>query len=181
MPQPEPANRIQEEFEVRLVELERDHARDLAALRGEFESRFGNWAEEADTFRLRQSRRLAEEATDLAVAIAEKIIRERAAIDRGVLIRTLETALYKVQSERPVVVLVHPEDAVWLESDGDLRERLKIEAVVPDRRVDVGGCRIRTDDAEWDATLKQQLAGLANLVEGSLIPEEETEAPGDPA
>ena len=175
----DPAQAIRDEYEARLAEQAAAHAAELALVELRNEARIDRWADEWDSLRRRDAVRLADEATVLAVAIAEKIIRDRVDMDRGVLVRNLETALFKIQSDRPVTVLVNPHDQGWLAEDTALRERLRIGAVVPDRRVEVGGCRLRTDDGEWDATLKQQLESLADLVEGALRAEEATEAPGE--
>lgn len=152
----------------RLRTLQTEHARALDEAREDFRSSLRAWQDAQEERREHDARRLAEAAAGLAVAMAEKIVRARVKTDRGVLLRTLETALFKIQSTKRVTVFVHPDDAVWLETDEDTRRKLRLEAVVPDRRVAPGGCRIRCGHEEWDATLASQLAGLGRLVEDTL-------------
>jgi len=175
-PQEDLRRELQDQFNTRAAEMEAEYGRRLAEVRKEFTQSVTAWRDNWTDLQERRVRRLAEDAGDLAVMIAEKIIRERANQDRDMLIRSLETALFKIQAESEITVLVHPDDAFWLEMDEELCERLRIGAVVPDRRVDPGGCRIKAGAEEWDATVKTQLAALADLVKGALV---DTDLPED--
>jgi flagellar biosynthesis/type III secretory pathway protein FliH len=182
VPGPSPEEERMDALNARLRALEEDHARRLEEVRQDFRSSLRAWQEAQDERREHDARRLAEAATGLAVAMAEKIVRARVAADRGVLLRTLETALFKIQATGTVTVFVHPDDAVWLATDADTRRKLRLESVVPDRRIAPGGCRIACGHEEWDATLASQLADLGRLVEDALRDaESDAEDSGDEA
>jgi flagellar biosynthesis/type III secretory pathway protein FliH len=178
---PDPAEEIrrelQDEFNTRAAEMQAEYTRRLTEARAEFTDSLTSWRNHWTDQQERRMRNLAENARDMAVLMAEKIIRKRTDHDRDMLLRTLETALFKIQAESDVTVLVHPDDAFWLEMDEEVRGRLRIGAVVSDRRVDRGGCRIKAGASEWDATVNSQLATLAELLKDAL---EEPDVPEDP-
>ena len=89
-------------------------------------------------------------------------------MDPDFLTRTLETALFKVRDASPLTVILHPADVDLLQDNPDLMSRLRIGTVVPDRRVEKGGCRIRAGVREWDATLSRQMNVLTEIVEETL-------------
>ena len=83
------------------------------------------------------------------------------------------TALRGLQDRGRVVVEVSPEDielvkgaiAGIAEAEGLARVD-----VVPERRVDRGGCLVHTDEAEIDATATAQLARAAEIVRDAIGP-----------
>jgi len=111
---------------------------------------------------------LARRTVEVALQMATKVVRREVAQDPGVLVRALETVLYKVDAGCPLSVTVHPEDARWLTTEAALRERLRIAEVKEDRRLDRGGCLIQADGHEWDATVSRQMAVLAETLEEAL-------------
>ena len=111
---------------------------------------------------------LAREAVQLAMHMAEKIVRTSVARDDAVLVRAIETVLHKVEAGVAIVVTVNPADAARLAGDHALRARLRIAAIKEDRRVKPGGCLIAADRQEWDATIDKQLETLVEAVSEAL-------------
>ena len=120
---------------------------------------------------------LARETAAMAVVMATKLVRREVAQDPEVLVRTLETVLYKSAAGCPLAVTVHPDDAAWLAAAPAVRERLRIREVKEDRRLERGGCLVNTDELEWDATVERQLAVLGEAMDEALaMPPEPGEA-----
>ncbi len=111
---------------------------------------------------------VARSAADLALIVAERIVRREVAADPAIVARALEDLLLRLPASAPLTVTVHPDDAVWLDDQPELRARLRIEAVQPDRRMTRGGALAIADRREWDATVNGQLAALAEAVEAAL-------------
>ncbi len=169
---------LQEEFNSREKELRESHRSELARVREEFEGRLMNWSREFSSGLARDRHDMAVDAAGLAVALARKIIRDTAAVDQDLVIRTLETALFKAQDSHPLTVSLHPDDAEYLVQNPELMSRLRIDQVVPDRRMEKGGCRLRAGSKEWDATVTRQVDTLAAIVEEALAANEITLVPG---
>ncbi len=153
------------EFESRKEELCRGHQAELAEVRRESTERICNWSREFSAGLVLERQEVAAEAAGLALALAGKIIRDTVEVDPDFLTRTLETALFKVRDASPLTIILHPDDVNQLKGNTDLMTRLRIGTVVPDRRVEKGGCRIRAGVREWDATLSCQMNALAEIVE----------------
>jgi flagellar biosynthesis/type III secretory pathway protein FliH len=83
-----------------------------------------------------------------------------------------------------LTVILHPEDEQFLKGHPEMMERLRIGQVIPDRRVEKGGCRIRAGVREWDATLEGQLKAMAEVLAETLAEAEagppNPEGSGDP-
>jgi hypothetical protein len=156
------------EYQARENEIRENHRLEMVRVREELETRLENWtrAFSSDSAHDRQER--AVEAAGLAVAMARKIIRETAHVDQEMVVRTLETTLYKAQDAHPLTAVLHPDDAEFLVEKPDLMARLRIEKVVPDRRMEKGGCRVRAGSREWDATISRQVDTLAAIIEETL-------------
>ncbi len=111
---------------------------------------------------------LARRTAEVAGLMARKIVRREVQADPTVLVRALETVLYKVDAGCELSVTVHPEDARWLADDPALRERLRVAEVKEDRRLERGGCLVQADGNEWDATIDRQLTVLGETLEEAL-------------
>ncbi len=121
---------------------------------------------------------LAGRTAEVAVILAEKLVRREVEADPEVLVRALETVLYKADAGADLSITVHPDDAAWLAASTDIRERLRITEVKEDRRLDRGGCLVKANDVEWDATVKRQLAVLGETLEEALaVPAGDTAQP----
>lgn len=156
---------ISRDYEEREKEIVKENARQLEEARQNFDLALDQWTARLAAAQAEHLRETAAAAARLALQLAEKIIRDRVVEDPSVLTRGLETALFKLEGARGVTVCVNPEETDWLKEKGALLERLGIEQVLADRRVERGGCLVRTELKEWDATIKGQLAYLSELVE----------------
>jgi flagellar biosynthesis/type III secretory pathway protein FliH len=125
---------------------------------------------------------LANQTVTMATLMATKLVRREVAADPEVLVRTLETVLYKAEAGSSLSITAHPEDATWLEAAPELCERLRIREIKADRRLERGGCFVRADDLEWDATVERQLAVLGEALDEALAvpPEQDIEADAVP-
>jgi flagellar assembly protein FliH len=125
---------------------------------------------------------LARETTTLAIAIAEKVIRREVKTDPEIVVRALQTLLYKLEAGAPLTITVHPDDAAYLTDQSELRSRLHIERIKEDRRLDRGGCQVSVARQEWDATVQSQLEALLEIIEENLageLPLAETDGEDD--
>lgn len=128
---------------------------------------------------------LARRTVDIAVLMAEKLVRREVVADTGVLVRALETVLFKTEAGSSMQVTAHPDDATWLRDNPELCSRLRITEVKDDRRLARGGALVSTDSGEWDATIERQLAVLAETFEEAFLLPAEADpvlnaAPDDP-
>ncbi len=127
------------------------------------ERRLAALAEQLEARRRESLALLMRQTTELAVAMAEQIVRHAVAADRDALVRVLETVLYKAEAGARLGVTASPPDAAFLQARPDLCQRLGLAEIKADRRVEPGGCLVRADGREWDATVRGQLEVLAEL------------------
>lgn len=144
-------------LEAQTAAAQENHRLALESLAGEMERVLGA-----------QLKEIAEGSARLAIRLAEKVVRAAVAVDREILARALETAHYKLLDGNFLSVSLHPEDAEWLKAHSGLCERLKIGAINPDRRLERGGCLVKSGLQEVDATIARQLETLAEIVEEAL-------------
>ena len=142
---------------------------DLNEVRRGFDTALASWSEKLQQAMEIHIKDTADGSARLAVQLAEKIIRKKVGMDHDVLTRAIETALFKIDGTKSITVSVNPEQAEWLESQDGVIEKLGIQQVVSDRRIESGGCLLKTDKQEWDATVKGQLKYLSELVEEMII------------
>lgn len=152
-------------YEQREEALKADLATQLAAAQAEHQTNLDGLTTALQQTVDTHLKNVAAGSAQLAVQLAEKIVRATVRIDREVLVRNLETTLFKIQGNGPVDVEVSPEDAEWLQQQPELCETLKLQTVNRDRRVETGGCIVHADNRTWDATLASQLETLAEVVE----------------
>lgn len=156
------------EYDEREVALKTRQAEELAAAQADFDARLQGWLEQFATGlaahcdeRLHE---MAQASARLAIQLAGKIVRAQVPLDPAILERSLQTALYKAPSGQALTVRLNPEDAEWLRAQDELRKRLGIDAVEPDRRIERGGCVVQAGQGEWDATLGGQLESLGEII-----------------
>ena len=141
----------------------RDQEKLLAALTGLF-----------DDFDQQKRRMLSQAHKDLvrlALAIAGRVVKRVVAAEPEVAASNVREAVALVNSSSDVVVQVYPAELEsvqrfcqqWAEQTG----RLDHVRVVADESIDRGGCVIRTDSGQVDATVQGQLDRIAEqLVPG---------------
>ncbi len=170
---------ITREYEVRETELRKKMQEDLDLAKGDFEETLASWTEELTQTLSAHLKETTDATARLTVKIAEKIIRKQTDIDTGVLLRALETTLFKLDGTKQVVISVNPKEAEWLESQPQVLKKLGITQVVADRRVAKGGCLVRTEKQEWDATIKGQLDFLTEMVEEMITTSDQPDLTGE--
>jgi flagellar assembly protein FliH len=101
------------------------------------------------------------EIVDMAVHVAEKVIRAHVEVERETIVRTTREAISRAAEKDQLVIRIHPEDVVILEEYvGDLHEEfrsLKQVQIEEDRRVTRGGCVVESRSGYIDATLESQI------------------------
>jgi len=156
---------ISRDFKKRELELREQLATDLDLAQQNFQDTMESFSQNLQQAMATHMKEVADMSARLAIQLAEKIVRSRVEADPEILIKALETTLFKFDSSKSVIVNVNPEQVELLENQPQLLERLGINQVVADRRVDPGGCLVRTEKLEWDATIKGQLEYLNEVVE----------------
>jgi flagellar biosynthesis/type III secretory pathway protein FliH len=106
-------------------------------------------------------------AVDLALQLARKIVATTLEIDRESVLKVVTGALRRTTVREHLVLEVHPDDFELVrDSAEDLAGRVggihRID-VVAERRVDRGGCVVRTVEGEIDAGITQQLERAAEV------------------
>jgi flagellar assembly protein FliH len=101
------------------------------------------------------------ELVELAIAIAQRVIKRQAAIDPQVLIANLRDALALCGRQRQLRIAIHPSQKQML---AEALPRLEMEwpaagsaQIVEDAAISMGGCRIFTDHGQINADLNAQL------------------------
>jgi len=165
---------VMEEFKAREVALTQEFETRLAEAKVEHQEMFDVWTANIAGMLADEMKAAAAASSRLAIQIAEKIVRQVVAVDKGALTRVIETTLFSVASNAPLVVRANASDAAWLESQTGLAERLNIGRIVADRRIEPGGCLIQCEGREWDATLKGQLKTIGEAIATALATAEVT-------
>jgi flagellar assembly protein FliH len=100
------------------------------------------------------------EIVRLAVGIAERVLHQQIALDRGVVVEMAKVAIARLVEKESVTVRVNPGD---LEQIREHREELlsngeiKNLRVIEDQRVDRGGVVVETDGGTIDARISTQV------------------------
>ncbi len=107
-------------------------------------------------------------AVDLAFQIAEKVIGATVASDREAVLGVVSGALLRTTDRDHLVLEVNPGDFELVrDSASELAARLggisRME-VVSERRVEAGGCVVRTEAGEIDARVSSQLERVRQLL-----------------
>jgi len=107
------------------------------------------------------------ELVDLAILIAKQLVRRELKIDSGQVVAVVKEAVAALPSSSHLVKLhLHPEDAslvrAALQLDEAGSERWKI---IEDPVLTRGGCRVKTENSQIDATIENRLSHLiANIL-----------------
>jgi len=105
-----------------------------------------------------------QQAIDLALLIAQKIVRRTVSIDRDVICRVLRDALKKLDDHKRICIQIHPADFEIIEGSGvtSFGEEApkRVFHLEPVESVSRGGCMIETDLGIIDATIQSQFQAL---------------------
>ncbi len=107
-------------------------------------------------------------AVELAFQIAEKVIGATVAADPEAVLGVVSGALLRTTDRDHLVVEVNPGDFELVrDAASELAARLgginRME-VISERRVDPGGCVVRTDEGEIDARIAAQMARVRQIL-----------------
>ena len=107
-------------------------------------------------------------AVELALAIAEKIVGGTVSARPETVLDVVGGALLRTAARHRLVIEVNPEDLELVSESADgLAARLggvqRLD-VVAERRIERGGCIVRTEEGEIDARIGSQLERLAELM-----------------
>jgi flagellar assembly protein FliH len=122
---------------------------------------------------LRQTiiRSAEEELLDLAVAIAERVVRTELAARREAVLPIVRTALEVARGRKVLAVRVNPKDyEVLAEHKGEVLASLEGARVVPDAEIAAGGCIVEVDSGLVDARIESQLSEAARLLGREELP-----------
>lgn len=107
-------------------------------------------------------------AVDLAFQIAQKVIGAAVAADRSVVLEVVSGALLRTTDRDHLVLEVNPRDFELVrDAASQLAARLggiRRMEVVSERRVDPGGCVVRTVEGEIDARIAAQLERVGQIL-----------------
>lgn len=105
---------------------------------------------------------------DLAVLIAEKILRQQVVLAPDTVKKVVTELLGEVHAGETFLIHVHPAEARLLqEAQGELKALIPPGAalhIVPDKSITLGGSRLETETGYYDATLEGQLLELKKLL-----------------
>jgi flagellar assembly protein FliH len=107
-------------------------------------------------------------AVELALAIAEKIVGATVSARPETVLEVVGGALLRTATRHRLVIEVNPEDLELVSASAEgLAARLggvqRLD-VVAERRIERGGCIVRTEEGEIDARIGSQLERLAELM-----------------
>ena len=105
-----------------------------------------------------------------AVRLAEKVTRRAVAVDSSAAVANLREVLRLVGTRTDMTVRIHPADAETLRLFAKgLAEDVANQAhvrFVEDASISPGGCRVRTETTEIDATVETQIGQIVGLILG---------------
>ncbi len=148
------------------------------------------WREQAHAFLEQLASRLEEKvddemaavsrnAVELSIAMSEQIMRRAVELDRGSVLKAVETIIFRAKRGTKFTIIANPADADFLKQRPDDLTTLNIVAVESDRRIERGGCVITSDGQEWDYTVGGRFEKMAEIVRESIL--DKVETPEEPA
>ena len=100
------------------------------------------------------------EIVRLAVGIAERVLHQQIALDRGVVVEMARVAIARLVEKESVTVRVNPGDLEQMREHRDellSNGEIKNLRVIEDQRVDRGGVLVETDGGTIDARISTQV------------------------
>lgn len=156
---------INAEYAIREKELVAKLDADLAQAGKNFDDAMAQWSGKLHQAMAMHMKETADASARLAVQLAEKIVRKNIELDNEILVRGIQTALFKIENTKSLTININPDQAAWLENLPEVMEKLGVQQINADRRIEAGGCLIKTEKQEWDVTVSGQLNYLSELVE----------------
>jgi flagellar assembly protein FliH len=123
-------------------------------------------------------------AVDLAFRIAEKVIGAAVAADPKVVLEVVSGALLRTTDRDHLVLEVNPRDFELVrDAASELAARLggiRRMEVVSERRVELGGCVVRTVEGEIDARISAQLERVSQILAETRSDDPGADGPAEP-
>ena len=103
------------------------------------------------------------EIVDLALVVAERIVRQELHANREAISAVVQEALKKVEHQQSIVIKMNPADIQFLDQsqspfadngDQSVSNRIRVEA---DESISRGGCFIETESGDVDARIETQI------------------------
>ena len=107
------------------------------------------------------------ELVRLAIGIAERVLHQQIALDRGVVVEMAKVAIARLVDKESITVRVNPGDIERMKEHRDElldSGEIKNFRVVEDQRVDRGGVLVETDGGTIDARISTQLNEAKRLL-----------------
>jgi flagellar biosynthesis/type III secretory pathway protein FliH len=101
-------------------------------------------------------------AVEIAYAAVLRIIGQTMC-SRDAVVAMVRKVMEQLPERRALSIHLSPSDHALLEADAQLAPLGGVK-LVPDERVDIGGCIVETDAGSLDGRLETQLAGLRDLL-----------------
>jgi len=167
---------------VRAEALAAGHAEGLAAADREMSEMMATMRNLVDMARIERHKLMESaepELVRLAVGIAERVLHQQIALDRGVVVEMAKVAIGRLVEKESVTVRVNPADLERMREHRDellSNGEIKNFRVVEDQRVDRGGVVVETDGGTIDARISTQVNEAKRVLH---IEDEVTVAPAD--
>ncbi|MBU0742411.1 flagellar assembly protein FliH [bacterium] len=156
------------------AEISRELARENERWRGQADAFLAKLAESLEGKIDEELTAVARNAVELSLAMAEQVTRRTIELDRGAVLRAIETIIFRAKRGTKFTVIAHPEDTHFLNHRPDELTSLNIVAVESDQRIERGGCVITSDGQEWDFTVDGRFEKLSEIVRESILDTIET-------
>jgi flagellar assembly protein FliH len=144
---------------------------EAAAQRGEaILRRLTQTVEELTTLRAQMIHQTERQMVQLALAVARRIVHREVSLDQDLLIAMARVALDRLGESAQVTIRLNPEE---YEATGGARVAQLTAAnvtVLPDARVQRGGCRVESNLGALDAGVDAQLQEIAHALLGDEEP-----------
>ncbi|MFK7974635.1 MAG: FliH/SctL family protein [Halioglobus sp.] len=104
---------------------------------------------------------VTKELADVAMHLAQQIVRRELTIDSATVVETVEQAiatLYKLDGE--IVIFLNPADAALMQGYSPETLDGKTWKIIEDESMSVGGCQVKTPSSFVDASIEKQLETL---------------------
>lgn len=146
-------------------EMRQTLAAEVSRLRAEDAGSFQQLAQAVREANEERMDRIARRAVELAMTVAERLVRDRIDRDPEVVERALREAVAGIDEGTGITVRVHPDDGAYLRTQEETLAALGIAEVIDDPRQRRGGCLLDVGRAGWDISLVSQLAALQETLE----------------
>jgi flagellar assembly protein FliH len=142
---------------------EKGHVEGVAAADREMSDMMGSMRNLVDMARIERHKLMESaepEIVRLAVGIAERVLHQQIALDRGVVVEMAKVAIARLVEKESVTVRVNPGDLEQMREHRDellSNGEIKNFRVIEDQRVDRGGVIVETDGGTIDARISTQV------------------------